>query len=432
MTRTIIFPAIGALLAIAAFIALATTSHFSLTQDRLAAAVREANMHGDLDWDANHNEDYFTECSLLMMERLRRGQLLHDIIDTRWALLDFGHPCETLKAMLDGKLKASSVYTYSAYPFAPRHLAAVAISLTGIGQAKNVYLAAAYASIIAFVAGAFLSFGRRALPLLPIGAVLILGFSLHRFGHNIAHSPGITIGLFGLALLAAAPRLFERQEIRFGYLTFLAGIVAVFDMFNGALLTTLSLTLVVNQLLYSESASWKIAIKQIAVIVVCFLFAYVAVTVPRLAALAFLYDADHSWTQYYARLMFRVGSDLGNGAHAGIPEIATALWSARFQLTPGGYIPATALLIASVVAWVAALIGAALNKPNDKCLVDLAVLIIAAGGIGLWFALFPSHTVIHRLLSVRYLALPIGYGFAAVMLMWPIIPWLSSSAQSRP
>ena len=57
--------------------------------------------------------------------------------------------------------------------------------------------------------------------LLPVGLFLLLGFALHRFGHNLAHAPGFFVGFTGLGAFLGARDRFRRPENRvifFGFL----------------------------------------------------------------------------------------------------------------------------------------------------------------------------------------------------------------------
>jgi hypothetical protein len=416
----------GAALAGLLFIMLATAAHFALGKERLGEVTREAFAAGALDFAAHWPEDYFTECVLLMTLHLRHDSLARDVVDTRWAVVS-EQPCLVLRGMLEGK--AVEPFSYASYAFASRHLGAIVASAMSIAQARQLYGALSYGSVVLLLFAAWRASPATAAIVLPLGLVLLFGFAQHLLGHNLAHSPGFFLGILGLAFLIGLPRSFQERNMRLLLFGFLGGVVACFDLLNGATPAMVCLAVGLNHLFYvaphrgmDTKGYARFAAKEAAAVVACFILAYLAVTIPRVLLLTALYDPAVGGWQFWYRLKLRMGTDLGNGTSVGWWDVAMAIRGSRQQLTGDSKTAATVLLAASLIAWLGsfAAIGLALRRRMLQAGVlttDVLVMAFAGSGIIVWFLLFPNHTVIHRFMTGRLIAIPAAYGFVAAALV---------------
>ncbi|HEX8167318.1 MAG TPA: hypothetical protein VF601_16225 [Beijerinckiaceae bacterium] len=405
---------IGAALALGALWCLALASHSALRTERLDRLVQMAKAAGDLDYSRNQNEDYFTECSMVGMIRLREQEAMRDAFITRWLRPGAGeHPCDTLRRAFN----AENAPPYVNYAFASRFVGAITLSRFDIAGARKLYLALSYLSVVALLIGAVAGSFRLALTLAPGIVFLLWMFSFHRFGGNLAHAPGFIAGFLGLALFVAAPAWFQDRRRRVGYFAFLGTIVGAFDLIHGTIVTTLSLGLVLNRLFYGKGdTNWRRALADVAVLSTSFVLGYAVLTGARLLILDALYGIG--WTSYAVSLSNRMASGLESMSGIGAREIAGALWQARHQLAPGGYMPATwAVCIAIAAALL--VVGLALRQRHHRLpalSIDLAVCGIAALGVGAWYMLFAAHTYIHALFAVRLATIPMVIALVAAAL----------------
>ncbi|HEX8168878.1 MAG TPA: hypothetical protein VF601_24205 [Beijerinckiaceae bacterium] len=406
----------GTAAGLVALACLAAVAHVALSPARLDRIVRDAAAVGDLDYPRNRNEDFFSECSLLIMIRDRNESTMRDVLETRWARPAAGeHPCTTLQRPT-GQAEPTS---YVNYPYGSRFLAALVLSFVKIGDARGLYSILSYAALAALFLGVVTKSRRAALMIAPAIGVLLFSFSLHHFGGNLAHAPGFIIGFLGLAIFMAAPRWFHDRSRRIAFFAFLGTLVAGFDLLHGAMVTTLSLAIVLNHFFHENAGGrgWRESAVDVGVLLGCFLLGYACLTAARLSLLEALYG--FGLPEYVASLSPRIGNTAAELAkRVALSEVAGALWRARFQLTPGGFLPATWLLCASLAAWifaVALLVPALLRKFEraSSVAIDLAVLAVAASGIVVWWTLFAAHTYIHALFAIRLLAIPAALGFAA-------------------
>jgi hypothetical protein len=155
------------------------------------------------------------------------------------------------------------------------------------------------------------------------------------------------------------------------------------------------------------------------IIATCFLLGYAVLTLVRLGLLAFL---DVGPTEFLSKLAFRLGTVADNGTAVTFADVIERLWNVGFQLTLGGAEPATWVMFFALSAWIFTLFAflAALWRGCEiraRFAVDLLVLVTAAAGTIVWYALLPGHTYTDALFAVRTIALSAGCGIAAALLV---------------
>jgi hypothetical protein len=136
------------------------------------------------------------------------------------------------------------------YPFGSRYLEALVLNVLDLRSAKSFYAFLSYASILILIAGAFRNSPSTALMVLPMGFFLLFGFSMHRFGHNLAHAPGFFVGFTALGVSLAARDRFRSSQARLMFLGFLGIVIGFFDLLHGSIPVVLSLAIVLNHLFY--------------------------------------------------------------------------------------------------------------------------------------------------------------------------------------
>ena len=277
--------------------------------------------------------------------------------------------------------------------------------------------------------------------LLPVGLFLLLGFALHRFGHNLAHAPGFFVGFTGLGAFLGARDRFRRPENRVIFFGFLGTLVAFFDLMHGSIPIVLSLTILCNHFFYVVPAArrdadrspahyWRVALQQALIVFVCFGVAYGALTACRLVLLNAIVGVG--WQQYAVSLGLRLGNEIP-GRAIGLEDVIQKLWAARFQLSYGGFTPSTWGLFVALAAWVftLCLLPLACWRRGSAAVVllaDLSIVALAAVGVLMWYRLFRQHTFIHVLFAVRMVAVPAALGVVAAGL---VLRFLCGRRQGR-
>ena len=395
-----------------------------LGPDRLAKVVQDGILAGQFVPDPR--EEYFTECSILMMQYLKHANIFLNAIDSVWTQPVDGQPCLSLQMMVETNTGLGAPFSYVNYPFGSRHLLAFMLSVLSVQETKMLYEFLSYSSVVALLLAAFWNSPRTALTILPVGLFLLFAFQQHLLGHNLAHAPSYFPAFFILAFFLAARKSFQDQRNRLVLVGFLAGIVQFFDLLAGAVPVVLSLTIVLNHLFYIAPAAhrdagdyWLVAIREAIVLAACFLIAFVSLTGVRMLILS--QSVAGVWHLYFEGLFHRTGGELnGNSLH--LADIVKGFWFERGRLTTGGVLTSTWVLLTSACAWIIAIVSAFIcwryRRLRAMDLVDLFVIVIGAGGVLAWYVLFLNHTVGHPFFMVRTIAIPASYGFVVLIAVW--------------
>lgn len=403
----------------------AALSGFALSDARLVEVVKRAFANDELAYASHIREDFFTECALLTMQKLRHDRAVWAALDTRFIMPKDDHPCDTLHTLVLGtaeqRASLPADVSYFNYPFGSRHLEASVLSALDYGPATWVYRTLSYGSIALLLAAMLWRSPATAVVLAPLPLALIGAFAMHRFGGNLAHAPGYFIGFAALAFFVAAPSMSRDPGRRLGFAGALGVIAAYFDILNGLIPTLLALTILLNHFFYVVSQRdqsdylWKAA-WQAAALFACFLAAYVTVTLSRLGLL-WLNGVDVS--RFTANLAVRTGQDIG------IPvtfrQSLERLFALRSQLTPGGARTANWVFLAGIAGWIFTALGglaawALRRRPKVPVVVDALVLAAVSVGVLAWYLCFIAHTFVHAAFMVRLLAIPLACGLATALL----------------
>ena len=159
---------------------------------------------------ARTNEDFFTDCALLVdaASAARRG-LSRSALDTRFLMREGEHSVRHLAHLgaRNGGERASlpAAVSYFNYPFGSRHLEAFVLSVARLrcGRAALPHTVLWHRSRCSSSS----CFGARPRPRScssPIPLFLICAFSFHHLGGNLGHAPGYFVGFI-------APRVLRRR-----------------------------------------------------------------------------------------------------------------------------------------------------------------------------------------------------------------------------
>jgi hypothetical protein len=412
----------GILLTICALAIFSVVAESMLSRDRLVHVTKKAFANGELAFATRTNEDFFTECSMLTMQYLRRDGAVLSTVDNQFARSEKYHPCEVLRILVNEEPRDDSItfYSYLNYPYGSRHLEALVLSMMDYAAAKTLYCILSYGSIVFLLLCAWRNSSSTALLVVPVGTFLLFGFEFTTFGDNLGHAPGYFVGFFALGVFLAAREWFNKASRRFVFFGVLGALLAYFDILTGSIQVVASLAIVLNHLFYVANdrhsrGYWTCATRQAVAIVGCFLIAYLVLTATRMVAASL----------YHLGGFYDIRHILGYMSGQGVPGLALrdlimALWVARFRLT-GNALTATWLICAAAAAWILTLFSilAVFIKRraiSRDLITDLFIILLASWGVISWYLMFRGHSFIHVSFMVRIVALPAAYGFIAATL----------------
>ena len=416
----------GILLACVAVGLFAILSGFALSEQRLAEVVRTTVAQNEFAPVVRRNEERFTECLLLVTQRLRSTNIFHGALDTKFLMRGDEHPCDTVVTLVLGPADAQAAlpapHSYFNYPFGNRHLMALSLSALDYGQARRLYSLLSYGSLVLLFLVMLWRARGMAIVIVPLPLLLMGAFSMHRLGGNLAHAPGYFIGFLALTFFLAKPTWFDRFPARLGFAGVLGVVSAYFDLLNGPIPTLLALTILLNHFFYELDGRERTghvftAVTQAVAIFACFGAAYLTLTLSRLGLL-WLNGIDVS--TFTARLAFRTANDIF-GMKVSFRTNLKALFAARYQLTPGGAGSANWIFLAGIAAWIfVGFVGLTTlilrGRLRRGPLVDVLVLAGVSLGVLAWYWCFAAHTYVHAYFMVRLLVLPLACGMAAAFL----------------
>jgi hypothetical protein len=416
--KLILSPFSGALLAVVLVSSLTFVAHVALTRDRLVAVTASALQQDQFDL-IHSRSDLFTECSMFIMEYLRPQDPVLNTINTYFALDYRYHPCDNMNHIIAGgppaDADASNTFgSYVSYPFGPRHLLGLALSVMGVPTARLLYLLLSYGSITSMLLAAWRHPHQAAIVFSPIPLSLAFASATDVYGANLAHAPGYFAAFFGIAILIFFRRPFQRLEYRLFLAGFLSVTLTFFDLLHGSLPVTLALVILCNHIFYGAKNDWRQLIAEGVMLAGVFVASYCGYTILRLLALKYVYGIG--WEPYLVGIGIRLSHEVGPNV-VRLTDIADVLWQARGNLTFGSDRMASAFLCSAGGAWGLALLLLPLVRRDAALLRTFAVMLACSCGVVLWYRLFPNHTYVHPQFMVRILAVPAGIGFSAALMV---------------
>jgi len=414
----------GFLIATAACCLIAAAGHYALSQERLATVVASAYAMAQFEYiPQGRISDPFSDCALLIMEKLRAPGLIGDLVTTRLTLDYKSHPCDVAASLLGvpghPAMSMPPAELYVNYPFGPRHLLSLALSGLEVFQVRAIYLITSCLAAAALLVGAMRHSAAKTAALVPLVAVLCFAFSLHILGGSLAQAPPMFVGPAMLAALLIGKDRFRPWPARIAFFAALGVMTTFFDMLNGSLAALLALAIVLNQLFYGETRGLK-PVWQAVAIAAIFTAAYVLFTALRLAVLKYGFGAEIA--HYFTGLASRTGTGVDD-INVSRAQVLRRLWDYRSLISPFGRDFAGALLVAGAVGWIVTLAAAPRLWGDAEWRANVIALAFGAPGLLAWIALFPNHSYAHPQFIARLLALAAGFGLVAV--------WLTAARMKR-
>jgi hypothetical protein len=363
------------------------------------------------------------------MQYLRPNSVLLNTIEAHMIVAPGIHPCQALRTLVTGseieRSRLPAPTLANNYFFGARFLEAFALSVFDYRSSQACYRFLSYASIVLLFVAMLYHSRQTAIMLSPIPILLLYAFGLHVFGKNLAHAPSFFVGFFALSLLIGARKTFQEVSARFCFFGALGVVTAYFDLLTGSIPLLFGLSLIANHFFYLRGNRRVLTYASSALvngvaIAACFILGYAVLTLLRLGLLAAVGVGSAG---VFSELVYRLGSVSDGGIAVTFADVVERLWSARFQLTPGGAEPATWVLFFALSSWIFAFLAFPMvlwrgRGTKATLAVDSLVLIAAAAGVIVWYAILPGHTYTHAaLFAVRTIALPAGCGIAAGILV---------------
>jgi hypothetical protein len=421
--------AVGLLTALLIVAALSLTSSLVLSQARLKTVITSGFASGG----GLTQYDRWVECVNFTMEYVRHEEVILDALDTRWIRPEH-HTCDELQALVAGppySINFAVTASYVSYPSGARHLMAIPLSVLSISATKALYRFFSYASVVALFFSAWWNRPRLAVVIIaPVALLLLFAFEQHRFSNDTMWAPAFFVGFIALSVFLVKRRWFQDSANRLGFFCFLGVVVGYFEYLHGPLPVILSLTIVLDYFFYAayeKDCGWFAVVRNAITILFCFVLGFGLLTVVRLELLnSVLYYSV--WQQFLLGLGARLSNTTADYPNAHVTDIFHSLWTERREIT-GSTIASTAILFSGACAWILSAVlvvapraGARVAAASAKNTgIGIFVLAIAGGGILAWYVLFPNHTIIHAFMMGRMLALPVAYGFSALILS--LIQW---------
>jgi hypothetical protein len=291
------------------------------------------------------------------------------------------------------------------------------LRVLSIADARSLYRVLSYGSLLALLICAWRNSRYAAIRIvLPIVLVLAIAFDLHQYAGNMLWAPGFFVSFFVLAFFLGAKESLRPWSRRVVFFAALGVVCAYLENLQGVIVVTLSFAIVLNHFFYRRESDWRSASAEVLGIFGCFLASYLCVTFLRLALISTFLTAG--WQIFAGGLAFRMGNSLPEAPHITITDMLMSLWNARAEMT-GNQSLATALLVGSGIAWCIAMVFLIIRQTTARA-IDFGIVATAACGIIAWYILFLSHTYGHAWIMIRLMAVPIGLGFAALLISFPL------------
>lgn len=326
--------------------------------------------------------------------------------------------CGSLRRVVAGDKVQLNGETYARYWHGYVPVAAMLLSVTDVGTARQSLRLLVVAALAALMVAAARAGGTTRTAGLSVGATGLLLWGLPLYGQGLSSAPGDALVMFGLAALIVWRRRLCHGSALALYSAGFGALVAFLEFLTGQLPTAACLLFLFTLLIRGDDGrqGWRAAFSAlaafaagaVATVVTKQLIVAVAIApgevrpfVSNLALYTALGAGPLEWAATYARGIFTL-----------------------FKYTPlltYNSIPAgAALLAASAIAWSAAA-WLAWRAPRAERRLFLAHL-ISASGIAIWVLILPKHSEMHGFMT-RMLIVPFSLGWSALALQvrrpWP-------------
>jgi hypothetical protein len=435
---------VGFATAIAVSLTITVIGHFSLSEARLNHVITIGLFQSQFEQRGLVLiKDHWSECGFLMMEKVQPQSVLRNAIDTYLAHDFRYHFCDILKTeYLGGPLTDVKLahWDYQNYPFGARHVLAVVMSFMELVDVHGLYMILSSVTVALMFFGALCNSPANAKTVAPVGIYLCFAFATHLLGDNLAYAPSLIFAFTALSIFLFAKKWFSEWCHRVFFFAMMATMVLFFEPSTGTVPITIALTVVFNQLFYSDREAppdmyWSTSAKQALTILACFFFAIIIHTSLRIGAIWLLYGADVE--ALFGKLAARMSDQVDGSVQATTLATLQRIWDSIGNLSPGGRPVALIFLGASMIAWIVMLFMlpiAIRSMPTWRrsvLAVDVILIAVSAAGIFLWYRLFRNHIYIHAFFMVRLLVIPASFGFVALLRVGQQVDWASLRAGAR-
>jgi len=399
----------------------------SLTsKDRLLSIVSEANKEHQLDQLSNTDNDMFTECAMFYMDIDRHESKIANIFSTKFDISK-PHPCDGLRFLLDGNknYEISNLENNTRYFYGSRHLFSMLANYLSIDQIRSIYFILSIFSPLLLWTAFLIESRSNFIIISPLIISMLIGFDLGNMGGNIAHSPGFFLPIICLAGVILWPNsLVDLRKRVFAYAV-IASMTTYFDTIHGPLPFILSVTIIINHMLYHPvkfaSANNREWILEVVGLIALFSSVFVLLIILKLIG-AIPFVKYNVFLEFYKGLSYRLSSNIASSGSAlnliTHAQVWERLWFYRAIYFYHSVIAATSYYLFAGVAWVLVLITVLYHRMFRialPCWREIVVLVIVSMGIIVWYFEFVNHTYIHAQFMGRLGIIPASAGAMALI-----------------
>jgi len=396
------------------------------SKERIFTVIFDANKKSQLAQYSEPNNDMFTEGAIFFMALDRNKNKLADIFSSKFFSLPNEHPCDGLRSLLeieDNEVQNPNGEPNTRYFYGARHLFSILANFFSINQIRTIYYFLSILSPLLLWGAFFIKSKENFVIISPLILSMLLGFGLGTLGGNIAHAPGYIFPILCLAgVVLCKDHLTDLRKRVFVY-AIIAAVTTYFDILTGPLPFVLSITIIVNHMLYhphqfihSKSNKWILEIVGLLIIfpLVCALLIFLKLV----AAIPYV---DYNVFQMFINtLLNRLSSTTTGLDTITQSQVFARLWSVRDIYFFYSNISATLYYLLSLTAWILVFIFIILHivfRIKLSYWREIIVLTIASLLIFIWFSLFTNHTYVHYRFMGRIAIIPASTGIMALMFL---------------
>ena len=396
------------------------------TKQQIFNVLSEAEKQHEIDslaeW-TKYTNDTFTESAIFFMALDRYENKLANIFSSKFSKPLGNDISDNVRFLLKTEGYQSPIIEdpNTRYFYGSRHLFSILANFLGIVQIRDLYFILSVISPL-LLWFAFLTKSRFDFILIsPIIISMLIGFGLINLGSNIAHAPGFFFPILCLAgVVFYRNKLLDLRKRVFVYAV-IASITTYFDTLSGPLPFILSITIIINHMLYhpiklEEAVDRQWIIEAVGLIGLFISVFAMLVLLKLLTAIPF--TNYNVFTTFSQTLSLRLSSVDGGGGAITRAQEWQHLWSVKHLIFYNSGFAATAYFLLSGVAWVLILIVALYHLASRTALAcwrEIIVLIIASSVIIIWFTIFVNHTYVHAHFMGRIAIIPASAGLMCLI-----------------
>jgi hypothetical protein len=215
------------------------------------------------------------------------------------------------------------------------------------------------------------------------------------------------------------------------FFSMFGAIIGYLEVLSGSIPLLLALAVVFNRLILTtdlqrvdgeQRPMFFRSVGETVVIVACFISSIAFMLGAKFAILTTVLGVDVM--SFFRQLAVRTGSlatmQSGQRVDLGRLDGLAGVILSRGNMSAGGEMVGTALLVGGLACWLFAVYGAAslaVRAQNRRPLADVLILLGGASIVILWYLMWPNHTLVHRWFMARIASAPAAIGFVAAILV---------------